>query len=411
VTYRETSEAWLSIIGVGEDGWDGLNVEAKLLIVSADLLYGGVRHLSYVPAEITGPKQVPWPSPMAAAIAEIFAQHRGKRRVVVLGSGDPMLYGVGVTLSRDLPVSEFRVLPRVSAFSLACARMGWALVETTLVSLVSRPLEQLLLHLAPGQRLVLYSEDETTPPKVAKLLTKSGYGSSTLHVLARLGGPSEEQISGIAAAWSTEPVDALNIIAFVCIADAETRPLSRVPGLPDDAFETDGQLTKREVRAATLASLAPLPGQTLWDVGAGTGTVGIEWMRVHSSCSCIAFEAKDARALRVGQNARNLGVPNLKVIQGVAPATFEGLPSPHAIFIGGGIGVEGLFEACWKQLLPGGRLVANSVTVASEANLAAWHRLYGGNLTRIQVARAELIGGTYAWRQMMPITQWTVIKP
>jgi precorrin-6Y C5,15-methyltransferase (decarboxylating) len=410
VTYRETSEAWLSIIGIGEDGWDGLNAEAKHLIASAELLYGGARHLSYVPAGITGPKQIPWPSPMAVAIAEILIQHRGQRRVVVLGSGDPMFYGVGVTLTHDLPVAEFRVIPHVSAFSLACARMGWPLVETTLVSLVSRPLEQLPLYLAPGRRLVLYSEDETTPAKVARLLARSGYGASTLHVLERLGGLSEGQVSGIAATWSTESVDALNVIAFVCVADAETRPLSRVPGLPDDAFETDGQMTKREVRAATLASLAPLPGQTLWDVGAGTGTVGIEWMRVHPSCLCIAFEAREERALHIGQNARNLGVPSLEVIQRVAPASFEGLPSPHAIFVGGGIRVEGLFEACWKHLLPGGRLVANAVTVASEANLAAWHRLYGGDLTRIQVSRAEPIGGTYAWRLMMPITQWTVIK-
>lgn len=409
--YHETNEAWLSIIGIGEDGWDGLNPKAKHLIGSAELLYGGVRHLSYVPAEIAGPKHIPWPSPMAVAIAEILTQHRGKRRVAVLGSGDPMLYGVGVTLTRDLPVAEFRVIPNVSAFSLACARMGWPLVETTLVSLVSRPIEQLLLHLAPGRRLVLYSEDGTIPARIASLLTKHGYKASILHVLERLGGPSEEQISKTASAWSIESVDALNVIALICVADAETRPLSRVPGLPDDAFETDGQLTKREVRAATLASLAPLPGQTLWDVGAGTGTVGIEWMRVHHSCSCIAFEAREERALRIGQNGRNLGVPSLKVVHGVAPALFEGLPSPHAIFIGGGIDVEGLFEACWKHLLPGGRLVANAVTVASEANLAAWHRLHGGDLTRMQVARAEPIGGAYAWRQMMPITQWTVIKP
>ncbi len=190
-----------------------------------------------------------------------------------------------------------------------------------------------------------------------------------------------------------------------------TRPLSLAPGLPDEAFETDGQFTKRELRAVTLARLAPLPGQTLWDVGAGTGTIGIEWMRLHLSCSCIAFEEREDRAVRIRTNARNLGVPALQVIQGTAPATFSGLPAPDAIFLGGGVSNPGLFEACWDRLLPGGRLVANAVSLDGEASLASWHKQHGGELARIQVARADRIGQTYAWRQMMPITQWMVIKP
>jgi len=401
---------WLSIVGIGEDGWDGLNAEARRLVASAELLYGGMRHLVHIPPAATDASRVPWPSPMAPAIHEILTEHRGHRRITVLGSGDPMLYGVGVTLTRQLPANEFRIVPQLSAFSLACARLGWPLAETTLVSLVARPIEQLIRYLAPGQRLVLYSEDGATPAKVAHLLAQSGYGASTIHVLERIGGPFEHHRSMLASGWSIERCDSLNLIALACVADADARPLSIAPGIPDDAFETDGQLTKREVRAATLARLAPLPGQTLWDVGAGTGTIGIEWMRVHPSCACIAFESREDRATRIRRNATRLGVPALRVVQGMAPGAFEGLQSPHAIFIGGGAGTEGLFEACWTRLLPGGRLVANAVTIASEACLASWHKLYGGDLVRIQVAHADRIGGTYAWRQRMPVTQWMAIK-
>ena len=406
-----STSPWLSIIGIGEDGWDGLNPDAKRLAEQAELLYGGSRHLAHVPSHVAGARRIPWPSPMAPAIDEILTQHRSRSRVTVLASGDPMLYGVGVTLTRDLPPDEFHVIPQVSAFSLACARLGWPLAETTLVSLVNRPVEQLFRHIAPGQRLVFYSEDGTTPARVARLLTQSGYGASEFHVLEHLGGPLENQRSSVASAWSVDCAGSLNVIAVLCVADADARTLSLVPGLPDDAFETDGQMTKREVRAATLARLAPLPGQTLWDVGAGTGTIGIEWMRAHPSCSCVSFEVREDRAARIRNNANRLGVPALRVIHGAAPDAFGDLPSPHAIFIGGGIGADGLVEECWKRLLAGGRLVTNAVTIASEASLAAWHELYAGDLLRIQVARAEQIGGTCAWRQMMPITQWAVIKP
>jgi len=322
-----------------------------------------------------------------------------------------MLHGVGVTLTRELILEEFRVLPQISAFSLACARLGWPATETDLVSLVNRPIEQVLRHLAPGQRFVLYSKDGSTPIMVAQLLTRYGYGASRLHVFENLGAASERHSSELAAAWATEQCGNLNLVALICVADATASPLSLVPGLPDDAFETDGQFTKREVRAATLARLAPLPGQILWDVGAGSGTIGIEWMRVHPSCSCIAFEDREDRAARILTNASRLGVPTLKVIQGVAPTTFAGLQPPDAIFIGGGVSKAGLFEACWNRLSRGGRLVVNAVTLESEASLASWHKLHGGELARIQVARADLIGGTYIWRQMMPITQWMVVKP
>jgi precorrin-6B C5,15-methyltransferase / cobalt-precorrin-6B C5,C15-methyltransferase len=405
------AEHWLSIVGIGEDGWDGLNDEAKRAVESAELVYGGARHLALVPTAGSSATRIPWPSPMTPAVQQILTEYRGKRRVTVLASGDPMLHGVGVPLTRDLVATEFRVIPQVSAFSLACARLGWPMAETTLITLVNRPVEQLLRHLYPDQRLVIFSEDGSTPATVARLLTESGYGSSKIDVFENLGGSSERNIRELAACWLNKQCGKLNLMAVLCAPDTTARPLSLAPGLPDDTFDTDGQLTKREVRAVTLARLAPLPNQTLWDVGAGTGSIGIEWMRVHPSCSCIAFEAREDRAVRIRENAARLCVPTLKVIQGTAPATFGGLRSPDAIFIGGGVGNDDLFNACWAKLSPGGRLVANAVTLQSEASLVARHTLYGGDLMRMTVSRADLIGGLYGWRPMMPITQWTVTKP
>ncbi|MGA2251140.1 precorrin-6y C5,15-methyltransferase (decarboxylating) subunit CbiE [Terracidiphilus sp.] len=406
-----SAEHWLSIVGIGEDGWDGLNNEAKQAVTSAELLYGGVRHLALIPVSGSSANRILWPSPMAPAVQQIVAEHRGKRKVTVLASGDPMLHGVGVTLTRGLVATEFRVIPQVSAFSLACARLGWPMAETILITLVSRPVEQLLRHLYPGQRLVIFSEDGSTPATVARFLTKSGYGASELDVFENLGGSSERNISELAAIWANEQCGKLNLMAVLCASDTSDKPPSLAPGLPDDAFDTDGQLTKREVRAVTLARLAPLQNQTLWDVGAGTGSIGIEWMRLHPSCSCIAFEAREDRAARILQNAAQLGVPSLKVIQGTAPTTFASLRSPDAIFIGGGVSNDNLFEACWAKLAPGGRLVANAVTLQSEASLVARHTIYGGDLMRMMVSRANPIGGSYGWRPMMPVTQWTVTKP
>jgi precorrin-6Y C5,15-methyltransferase (decarboxylating) len=405
------AEHWLSIVGVGEDGWDGLNHEAKRAITSAELLYGGARHLALIATSDSSATRISWPSPMAPAVQQILTEYRGKMRVTVLASGDPMLHGVGVPLTRDLFATEFRVIPQVSAFSLVCARLGWPMAETILITLVNRPVQQLLRHLSPSQRIVIFSEDGCTPATVARLLAESGYGASKLDVFENLGGSSERNTTGSAAIWSNKQCGKLNLIAVLCASEATVNPLSITPGLPDDAFDTDGQLTKREVRAVTMARLAPLPNQTLWDIGAGTGSVGIEWMRLHPSCSCIAFEAREDRAARILENAMRLGVPNLKVIQGTAPATFASLRSPDAIFIGGGVGNDDLFDACWAKLSPGGRLVANAVTLHSEASLVARHTIYGGDLMRMMVSRADPIGGSYGWRPMMPITQWTVTKP
>ena len=402
---------WLSIVGIGESGWEDLSGEAKRAIAAAELLYGGPRHLAFVPAPASAAVRIPWPSPMAPAVDQILMDYRGKKTITVLASGDPMLHGVGVPLTRDLAAAEFRIIPQVSAFSLACARLGWPMAETNLVTLVNRPVEQLLRHLYPGQRLVIFSEDGSTPAIVARVLTEFGYGPSKIDVFENLGGCSERNTSGVAARWRKDQCGKLNLMAVLCAPDATAQTLSLASGLPDDAFDTDGQLTKREVRAVTLARLSPLPNQTLWDVGAGNGSIGIEWMRIHPTCACVAFEARADRAGRIRLNAARLGVPALKVIEGTAPATFAGVRAPDVIFLGGSVDDDHLFDACWAALPRGGRLVANGVTLQSESRLAARHALHGGDLVRMMIARTDRIGDSLGWRPMMPITQWTVIKP
>lgn len=348
---------------------------------------------------------------MAPAVQEILSVHRGHRNIVVLASGDPMLHGVGVTLTRHLPHAEFRVLPQISSLSLACARLGWPVADVRLISLVHRPLQQVARFLAPGERLILFSEDGSTPAAVAVFLAESGFGSSHMTVFERLGGASERRIDRPTSEWPGHTCADLNLIALVCIPDPGTMALSLVPGLPDQAFHTDGQLTKREVRAVTLARLAPLPGQHLWDVGAGTGSIAIEWMRTHSTCSATAFEEQSARAANLLHNAQRLGVPSLRIVEGVAPASFLTAAPPDAIFIGGGLGHQEMFPACWAALPAGGRLVVNAVTLESEAMLAALYAQHGGEMVRLLIARADAIGSTSGWRPLMPITQWSVVKP
>jgi precorrin-6Y C5,15-methyltransferase (decarboxylating) len=341
------------------------------------------------------------------AVDEIVERRDG-RRVAIVASGDPMLHGVGATIARRVDPAEFTVIPHVSAFALACARLGLPIAETPLFSAVNRPLEHILPHVLPDRTLIVYSKDGTTPAAAAALLRERGYGASTLRVFEHLGGSKERRRDGIAASWNDERCADLNLTAITCVADPHTQLLSLLPGLPDDAFETDGQLTKREVRAATLARLAPLPNQLLWDIGAGTGSIGIEWMRTHPSCRCIAIEREARRTQRIAENARRLGVPELRVLHASVPAALKELEPPHAIFIGGGLTVE-LLDASRRALFPGGRLVANVVTVEGEALLAAAHAAHGGELVRIAVSRAQPLGGTIAWRPLTPITQWALI--
>ncbi|GHE12080.1 precorrin-6y C5,15-methyltransferase (decarboxylating) subunit CbiE [Klenkia taihuensis] len=390
------------VVGIGADGWDGLPPLSRAAVEAADVLVGSPRQLELVPVDA---ERRPWPSPLVPAVPGLFAELAG-RSVVVLASGDPMLSGVGTTLVRELGTDAVRVLPAPSSVSLACARLGWAVEDTQVVSLVGRPLELLHPHVHPGRRLLVLGSDGGTPAAVAGLLTARGYGESVVTALASLGGPEESITSGTAADWGAQP-QPLVVTAVECRAVSGTAPLPTTPGLPDDAYEHDGQLTKNEVRAVTLARLAPVPGQLLWDVGAGSGSIGIEWMRAHPGCRAVAVEAVAERAERIARNASRLGVPYLRVVHGSAPEVFGRLPQPDAVFVGGGATTPLLLDACWDALPPGGRMVVNAVTVQSEAELADWQSRFGGSMVRLAVQRAEPVGGFLGWKPAMPVTIWS----
>jgi len=275
------------------------------------------------------------------------------------------------------------------------------------LSLVSAPVEELHPLVNPGRKILVLSAGADTPAQVAALLAGRGFGDSAVTVLEQLGGGCERLVTGTAGSWSAPPGDPLNVVAILC---AGGPAMSSVPGLPDSSFESDGQLTKREIRAVTMAVLAPAPGELLWDVGAGSGSIGIEWMRSHRACRAIAIEPVPERADRIVANAAALGVPRLRVVRGSAPGALAELPTPAAIFVGGGVTRDGVLDACLAALPAGGRLVANAVTVESEAVLAAGHAKLGGELTRIAVNRAAPVGGFTGWRAMMPVTTWSVVK-
>ncbi len=397
---------WLSIVGLGEDGLAGVSPEARARVDAAEVLIGGARHLALVgdhPAE-----KLTWRTPLTATVGDI-AERRG-RRVVVLATGDPMWFGVGVTLARHFSAEDYEIFPTVGAFSLAAARLGWPIAETETITLHGRPLDSLTRVLAPGARILALADSGDSPRAVAALLVARGYGASVVTVLEHLGGPSETRRASIATAWPPAPCADLNTIAVECRADAGVVPLSRVPGLADDAFEHDGQITKHAVRAATLAALAPLPGELLWDVGAGSGSVAIDWLRAGRRMRAIAIERDATRAAACRRNAARLGVPELIVIEGEAPAALAGLRAPDAVFVGGGLTRPELVELCWRALKPGGRLVANAVTVEGEAALIALRAKLGGSLTRLAITHAEPLGGYLGWRPAMPVTQLAARK-
>ena len=398
---------WLAVIGIGEDGHAGLSAAARALVETAETLVGGERHLAMVPPGSA--ERLVWQRPLTDTIGAI-ATRRG-RRVAVLASGDPLWYGVGVVLTRHFPREEMTILPQLGAFSLAAARRGWAIADCAVLSLHARPLDAFRLHLAPHRRLLLLSEDGTTPRAVARLLTELGWGPSVLTVFEHLGGPREAMVSEEAQHWGERRTADLNTIALECRPGPDARPLSRLAGLPDDAFEHDGQLTKREVRAVTLAALAPLPGETLWDIGAGCGSIAIEWLRASEGGAAIAVERAPDRAAIIARNAAALGVLGLQIIVAAAPQALAGLDSPDAIFVGGGIADPELLPALWAALRPGGRLVANVVSLSGERALIDWQARHGGNLTRIAVSHAEPLGAQQAWRPQLPVTQLAAAKP
>jgi precorrin-6Y C5,15-methyltransferase (decarboxylating) len=405
-----TATRWLSIVGIGEDGVAGLSPVAQKLIASAALVVGGKRHLGLADGLISG-RRLAWPSPIGAALPEI-ERHRGQP-VVVLATGDPFHYGVGDLLLRTIPAGETLCLPQPSAFSLAAARLGWSLQDVALVSLHGRALEGIVRHLQPGARILALSWDGETPAGLARLLVGRGMGRSKLTVLEAMGGPCEHVRSTTAEAFDLENVAALNTIALeVAASDGATVP-GLAPGLDDALFEHDGQLTKREVRAVTLSALAPHPGELLWDVGLGAGSVAIEWLLRHPSLKAIGIEDRAERAMRAARNAAALGAPDLVVVQKRAPDAFAGLPAPDAVFLGGGLSDPGVFESAWSALKPGGRLVANAVSLQSEVRLIELFQRHGGELVRLAVARAGKAGNgsVLVWRPAAPIVQWRTRKP
>ncbi|MDX3058889.1 precorrin-6y C5,15-methyltransferase (decarboxylating) subunit CbiE [Streptomyces sp. NE06-03E] len=398
----------VSVVGIGADGWPGLPESARAVLRDAEVLIGGERQLGLLPPDCGG-LRVSWPSPLRPAVRGLLAAHAGSR-TAVLASGDPMFYGIGRALTEELGAGALRVLPHPSSVSYACARLGWPVEDTGTVTLVGRPTARLAAALHDGRRLLVLSADATTPAAVAALLRERGFGPSRMRVLEQLGSPAEDCLDGTAGTWEHPPGDPLNVIAVDCRSTPDALRLGAVPGLPDEAYEHDGQLTKRHVRAATLGVLAPAPGELLWDIGGGSGSIAAEWMRTHPSCRAVTVERDPVRAARIARNADRLGVPGLRVVTGRAPDALAGLPVPDAVFIGGGLTAPGLLDACWDALPPGGRLVANTVTMESEALLAEWYRRLGGDLVRLAVARAVPVGGFTGWRQAMPVTQWSVQK-
>lgn len=402
-----TQTPWISIVGIGDEGLDGVTSAARALIDGAELLVGGDRHQTFVPD--TTAQRLTWKDGLEAAMDEM-EKWRG-RRVVVLASGDPMCFGAGVNLQRRFAAEEMIVIPVPGAWSHACARMLWSMPDIELVTLHGRPLEGFNLHIAPGAKLIVLSQDGETPAKVAALLCDRGFGPSRVTVLEHMGGAKENRVNGTADAWGHDRCADLNTIAIECLPgeDAVMRP--RVPGLPDEAFIHDGQLTKREVRAVTLAALGPQAGELLWDVGAGSGSIAIEWMRAARGMRALAVERDPARSATIAQNAAVLGVPKLEIVGGEAPAALANLSeTPDAVFVGGGVSAEGLLEACWDRLAPGGRLVANAVTIEAEQKLLAFHDVHRGDLRRIAISHPKPAGTLTVWDQKAPVTQLAVSK-
>ncbi len=400
---------WLSVIGIGEDGLEGLSAAAKALVENAEVLAGGARHLAMVSVR-PGQQTMTWTPPFSKSIDDLL-KHRG-RAVCVLATGDPMCYGVGVRLAERVGISEMTVIPHLSAFSLACSRLGWARADVDCLSLHGRPLDLINAVIGPGAKVLVLSAGGETPAAVAGILTDKGYGAARITVLERLGGRDEKMTEGTAAKGFSASFDQLNTLAIECPGgeDAPLLPTPRVPGLADAVFLNDGQLTKREVRAATLAALAPIPGQVLWDVGAGCGSVSVEWMRCHPTCRAVAIEKSPHRIRYISDNAHGLGVPGLDIVEGEAPEALSGLAPPDAVFIGGGVTGAGVMDACWGALGRGGRLVVNTVTFEGEDLLRKWREPTGGELVRMAIERDEGVGSFSGWRPLRPVTQLRAVK-
>jgi len=415
----DITKKWLYVIGIGEDGWDDLSADSRELLYKSEIVIGGERHLKMIPGDWEG-ERIIWASPIREAVTKILdwrpSELGSGKKVAVMASGDPLCYGIAAKLLRHLPIEEIWIKPALSTFSLICSRVGWSLPDIETLTIHGRPLEMLHTFVQPGAKLLVLNQDEGSPKQAAELLAARGFGKSQITVLEHLGGSKERQFSGQADSWNHPHGAALNAMAIECIAGTRANVLARIPGLPDDAFLHDGQLTKREIRAATLSRLMPVVDQVLWDVGAGCGSVAIEWMRCNPRCKAVAIEKSESRLKMIQQNAFQLGVPMLDIVPGNAPEVLVDLPAPDAIFIGGGLSGGNMLETCWNALNPGGRLVANAVTLEGEQKLVQWQKVNAekngasGDLARLAVSHVETIGKFQSWKEVRSVTQLTVIK-
>jgi precorrin-6Y C5,15-methyltransferase (decarboxylating) len=399
---------WLAVLGIGEDGVEGLSASARGLLARAAAVFGGARHLALAAPLIRG-EAIAWPERLKTAIPAILAR-RGEP-VAVLVSGDPLWFSLGSLLAEQVPMAEMEIVPAPSAFSLACARLGWPLQQVTTISLCGRPLAALIPQLQPRRRLLALSADGTTPGRIAALLGARGFGASRMHVLEALGGPGARVRETTASAFAFDDIGPLNLVALELAPAPGAVVIPRAAGLADERFAHDGQISKRELRALALSALAPRRGERLWDIGAGAGSVAIEWLLADPANTAIAIEADPARAARIRLNAENLGVPGIEVVVGVAPAALAGLARPDAVFIGGGARSEGVIAAAFSALAPGGRLVAHAVAIETESALMAARVVFGGRMSRIGIERLEPLGRLHGFRPAMTVTQWVVEKP
>ncbi len=398
------SAPWLHIVGIGEDGMDGLVPATRAVVEAAEVIVGGDRHHSL--SEVVTAQRLAWPHPFDALIGELLAL-KG-RRVVVLATGDPLWFSVGARIGRAIDPAEITYHPQISAFQLAAARMGWSLADVETLTVHGRPVEQMIAFIQPDARLLILTTGEETPAQIARFLTERGFGQSPMTVLASMGGAAEVRIDGVAASWD-QAVPAFNTLAVECRAAPDAALLPRVPGLADELFRHDGTMTKQEVRAATLARLMPMRGALLWDIGTGCGSVAVEWMRGARYARAIGIEPRADRREMAAANALALGTPKLEIVAGEAPAALAALEPPDAVFIGGGLSEE-VVDHAWAALRPLGRLVSNAVTLESEALLLDLHKRLGGQLVKLHVHRAAPVGGLTGWRPLMPVTQWSLVK-
>jgi len=397
-------QSWLHIVGIGEDGLNGLTPATRAVVEAAEIIVGGQRH--HALAQDIGAQRINWPKPFDSLI-DTLIKLRGQR-VVVLASGDPLWYSVGAKIGSGINPNEIVYHPQVGAFQLAAARLGWSMADLETLTVHGRPVEQMIAFIQPDQRLLILTTGAETPSQIATFLTARGFGKSRMTVLANMGGADETRFDDLAENW-THQVPPFNTLAVECVAAPDAALLPRVPGLADDLFEHDGTMTKQEVRAVTLAKLMPMRGALLWDIGAGCGSIAVEWMRAARYARAIGIEPRADRRAMAAANALALGVPKLELIDAKVPDALSGLQAPDAIFIGGGLSRE-TFDAAWTALRPLGRLVANAVTLESEAMLSSLQREFGGDLIKIQINRVDKIGSLSSWKPLRPVTQWSLIK-